>query len=66
MNLSYVNTQIQGDSKVASLITGIHEGKRSYKIFIAPPEGVSYAQDIAKKYGVTFEQLISRIQKDKK
>ena len=61
MNLEEVNTLIAGDSKVASLITGIHEGKRSYKIFIAPPEGVSYAQDIAKKYGVTFDQLSDKI-----
>ena len=61
MNLEEVNTLIAGDSKVASLITGIHEGKRSYKIFIAPPEGVSYAQDIAKKYGVTFSQLSDKI-----
>lgn len=61
MNLEEVNTLVAGDSKVASLITGIHEGKRSYKIFIAPPEGVSYAQDIAKKYGVTFSQLSEKI-----
>jgi len=65
MNLDEVNTQIEGDSNVASLITGIHEGKRSYKIFIAPPEGVSYAQDIAKKYGVTFDQLMDRINSEK-
>lgn len=64
MNLDDVNTVIKGDIKVASLITGIHEGKRSYKIYIAPPEGVSYAQDIAKKYGVTFDQLMSRIDKE--
>lgn len=48
---------MEGDLKVASLITGIHEGTRSYKVFLAPPEGVSYARDIAEKYGVTFGQL---------
>ncbi len=48
MTLDDVNNNIEGDSKVASMITGIHDGQRSYKIFIAPPEGVSYAQDIAK------------------
>ena len=63
MTAGEVNRQIPGDSDVASLITGIHDGKRSYKIFIAPPEGVSYAQDIAKKYGVTFDQLTQKIQK---
>ena len=61
MSAEEVNRQIKGDLKVASLITGIHEGKRSYKIFLAPPEGVSYAQDIARKYGVTFDQLTEKI-----
>lgn len=47
----------EGDIKVASLVTGMYEGKRSYKVFIAPPDGVSYARDIAEKYGVTLSQL---------
>ena len=64
MSAEEVNRQIKGDLKVASLITGIHEGKRSYKSFIAPPEGVSYAQDIAKKYGVTFDQLSEKMYKN--
>lgn len=32
-------------------------GKRSYRIQLAPPEGLSYARDIAEKYGVTYEML---------
>ena len=28
-----------------------------HKVCIAPPEGVSYARDIAEKYGVTLDQL---------
>ena len=60
MNLEEINA-LRGDMKVASLITGVHEGQRSYKVFIAPPEGMSYARDIAGKYGVTFEQLRSSI-----
>ena len=48
---------LDGDIKVASLVTGVHEGRRSYKVYIAPPEGVSYARDIAEKYGVTAVQL---------
>ncbi len=61
MTLDDVNTNIQGDSNVTSIITGIHDGQRSYKIFLAPPEGVSYAHDIAEKYGVTFDKLTKRI-----
>ena len=48
---------LDGNMMVASLITGIHEGRRSFKVYIAPPEGISYAKDIAEKYGVTYEQL---------
>ncbi len=60
MDLDTMNA-LEGDIKVASLITGIHEGLRSYKVFLAPPEGVSYAKDIAEKYGVTFDQLRTSI-----
>ncbi len=44
--------------KAASLVMRTGEnGERSYKVEIAPPEGMSYANDIAKKYGVTYEML---------
>ena len=52
-----------GDLDVASIITGIHDGQRSFKVYLAPPEGVSYARDIAEKYGVTFEQLLASVEK---
>lgn len=60
MDLDTVNS-LDGDLKVASLITGIHEGVRSYKVYLAPPEGVSYARDIAEKYGVSYDQLTASI-----
>ena len=62
MQLEVMNSY-EGDTNVASLITGIHEGTRSYKVFLAPPEGVSYARDIAEKYGVTFDQLKVSVEK---
>lgn len=62
MELDVMNA-LEGDMNVASLITGIHDGERSYKVFLAPPEGVSYAKDIAEKYGVTFDQLKKSIKK---
>jgi DNA mismatch repair ATPase MutS len=49
--------QGQSSSKAASLIVKAEEGNRSFKVEIAPPEGMSYARDIAKKYGVTYEML---------
>ena len=45
--------------KAASLIVCSEGGTRSYEVKIAPPEGNSYANDIAQKYGVTLEQLTS-------
>ena len=45
------------DAKAASLIAVSTEGARSFKMRIASPEGRSYAEDIAVRYGVTYEQL---------
>lgn len=47
-----------GEGRIDSLVTGMEEGKRSYKVLRRPPERSSYAQDIAWKYGVTYQQLI--------
>ena len=47
----------EGKSRVESLVTGVHDGERSFKVSIAPPQGVSYAKDIAEKYGVTFDMI---------
>ena len=43
----------------ASLIMRTEEGKRSFKVALAQPEGSSYAKDIAKKYGVTYDMLVN-------
>ena len=45
--------------KAASLVVKAKEGKRLYEVEVAPPVGLSYAKDIAEKYGVTFEMLAS-------
>ncbi|MCR4558192.1 MAG: DNA mismatch repair protein [Saccharofermentans sp.] len=45
--------------KASSLIVKSEGGNRSFKLEIAPPEGSSYAADIAKKYGVTYEMLMN-------
>ncbi|MBR2716041.1 MAG: hypothetical protein IKB73_07555 [Ruminococcus sp.] len=63
--LDVINDSIDGDSKVESMVTGVENGHRSFKVFIAPPQGVSYAKDIAVKYGVTFEKIKSNIDSKK-
>ena len=42
----------------SSLIMRTEDGKRSFKVALAKPEGSSYARDIAEKYGVTYDMLI--------
>lgn len=43
--------------QAASLVVKSDGGNRSYKVEVAPPAGMSYAKDIAEKYGVTYEML---------
>lgn len=47
--------------KAVSLIVKADGGNRSFKIAMVPPEGMSYAGDIARKYGVTYEMLVEHI-----
>ena len=51
-------TQESSEAGAASLIMRTEEGKRSFKVALAKPEGSSYAKDIAEKYGVTYEMLV--------
>ena len=44
--------------KAASLLVRDNQGKGSFHIEEAAPEGMSYAKNIAEKYGVTYEMLI--------
>lgn len=45
--------------KASSLIVKSDNGKRSFKVEVASPEGMSYAKDIAEKYGVTYDMLVN-------
>lgn len=60
-SLDELNNGVEGESRVESLVTGVQHGERSFKVVISPPQGVSYAKDIAKKYGVTFDQIKTNI-----
>lgn len=61
--LKEVNASTEGTSIIESMVTGVEGGKRSFKISIAPPQGLSYAKDIAEKYGVTFDRIKENIDK---
>jgi DNA mismatch repair ATPase MutS len=51
-----------GGVAIDTLVAGIKgEGKRSFIITRAKPDGKSYARDIAKSYGLTYETILKRI-----
>lgn len=63
--LNEINEQAEalGGVKCDSLVAEISDGKRSFKIKRAAPDGKSYAGDIARKYGLTLEDIVKKIKK---
>ena len=57
------DSQKRGGVKIDTLVAGIEEGRRSFKIYRAKPDGKSYARDIADRYGLTYENIIKKIGK---
>ncbi len=52
----------EGGVRVDTLVAGIMgEGKRSFKIVRAKPDGKSYARDIAQRYGLTYDSIMKKI-----
>ncbi len=45
------------DVRVDTLVAGMEEGARSFRILRRRPDGKSYARDIAAKYGLSFDIL---------
>jgi len=58
-----VNEKIReaGGVPVDTLVAGIEEGRRSFKIVRAKPDGKSYARDIANKYGLSLSDIEKRL-----
>ncbi len=56
------NALKSGGVKIETLVAGIEEGQRSFKIYRAKPDGKSYARDIAERYGLTYENILKKIQ----
>ena len=49
----------EGAPAGAQSLVALSDGsQRSFKVKVAPPEGMSHARDIAEKYGVTYEMLL--------
>ncbi len=51
----------QGGAKIDTLVAGINGAERSFEITRAKPDGKSYARDIADKYGISYDKIMSRV-----
>lgn len=51
----------RGGALIDTLVAGIDEGKRSFKIYRAKPDGKSYARDIAQRYGLTLDNILEKL-----
>ena len=56
--------QPKGGVKIDNLVAAIQEGSRSFKIRRAKPDGKSYARDIADKYGLSIDKIMTKITKN--
>lgn len=57
-------SRASGGVAIDTLVAGVEsEGKRSFVITRAKPDGKSYARDIAESYGLTYEKIMKRIGK---
>jgi DNA mismatch repair protein MutS len=56
-----LNAETPGDSTIASLVSLASEDdgevRQTYHIIPGPPRGLSYAREIAARYGISYEQL---------
>ncbi|MCQ2428256.1 MAG: hypothetical protein MJ137_07660 [Clostridia bacterium] len=59
-------TANEGGKPIDTLVAGMNEGQRSFKIYRAKPDGKSYARDIADKFGLSYDSIMSKIAKNKK
>ena len=58
-------SKASGGVAIDTLVAGIKgEGKRSFKITRAKPDGKSYARDIAESYGLTYETILKRFENE--
>ncbi len=52
-----------GGVKIDNLVAAIEKGSRSFKILREKPDGKSYARDIAEKYGLSLDKIMTKINK---
>jgi DNA mismatch repair protein MutS len=64
-----LNAETPGDSTIISLVSLAEPGgtngdiQQTYRILPGPPQGRSYAREIAARYGISYEQLEEMLRK---
>ena len=66
-----INREVEGASRLVSMVAGIEsngagndgsgEVRRTYRIRPGPPVGLSYARDVARRYGISFEDIRAQL-----
>ena len=66
-----INREVDGGSRLVSLVAEIESGaagggdngavRRTYRIRPGPPIGLSYARDIARRYGISFADIRAQL-----
>lgn len=56
-----LNVNMSNDCVIFSVVSGDEQNVNSFKLHLMPPLGKSYADRIARSYGITYDQLISRL-----
>ncbi len=55
----------EGGVPIDTLVAGINGAERSFEITRAKPDGKSYARDIADKYGLSYDKIMTRVKNKK-
>lgn len=66
-----INREVAGASRLVSMVAGIEAGaagrgdngavRRTFRIRPGPPVGLSYARDIARRYGISFDDIRAQL-----
>lgn len=66
-----INREVSGASRLVSMVAGIEAGaagrgedgevRRTFRIRPGPPVGLSYARDVARRYGISFDDIRAQL-----
>ncbi|MEF3306290.1 MutS-related protein [Paenibacillus sp. GYB003] len=67
-SVDMINSEEEGDGKLISMVSCVkrsEDGKatRTYKVVPSPPQGRSFAEDIANQYGISLNQIRDTLRK---